>query len=275
MGLFPTSAAILPSGNFSAVPAGGVGLVPRVTTSMFFDKAAVNSALNKMEKRALSRASLVVRRAAQKSIKKMGMAKRQLKVVGLNAGLSLSDVAKLPGMTSERAGIRRDSQGRYLPGSGGMRSRQGLITEGDRRKVLQRLAEIRSRDGSPAGSPPFTHVASGHPLGFRTNLYNAFDPTARAGIAGPLRRGSLWWIPQLHEFGGSNTLEAFALNSKFADSKRPPIITWVGRGTNLGSNWMPLGKTRTVTYPARPFMRPALASSAAKIEDCFREAFGY
>jgi hypothetical protein len=274
MGLFPGAASIVPSGGFSGIPTGGVGLIPQVNVGMFFDKAAVNSALNKMERRALSRASLVVRRAAQKSIKKMGMAKRPLKVVGLNAGIGLSDIAKLPALTPAMAGVQRDSRGRIVRGSGSMRSRQGLITEGDRRKVLDRLKEIRSRKGSPAGSPPFTHVASGHPLGFRTNIYNAFDPTSRAGVAGPLRRGSSWWIPQLHEFGGSSTLHAYALNTKYDGSARPPIITWVGKGTNLGSQWMPLGKSKTVTYPARPFMRPALANNTSKIEDCFREAFG-
>lgn len=273
MAMFPTSAAILPSGSFG-VPTGQIGLVPSVNVSMFFDRKEVDSALRKMEKRALSRASLVVRRAAQKSIKKMGMAKRQLKVVGLNAGLRLTDIAKLPGMTTQRAGVRRDSQGRYLPGSGGLRSRQGLITEGDRRKVLERIKEIRSRDGSPPGTPPYTHVPSGHALGFRTNLYNAFDASTRSGVVGPLRRGSAWWIPQLHEFGGSATLEAFALNTKYDGSARPPLITWVGKGTQLGSNWMPLGKTKRVTYPARPFLRPALANNSAKIEDCFREALG-
>lgn len=274
MGLFPGAGSLVPSGGFSPVPTGGVGLVPNVNVSMFFDKAAANNALNKMEKRALSSASLVVRRAAQKSIKKMGIAKRQLKVVGLNAGLSLSDIAKLPALTPDIAGVRRDSRGRIVRGSGSMRSRAGYITEGDRRKVLERLREIRNRDGSPAGTPPFTHVPSGHALGFRTNIYNAFDPTARAGIAGPLRRGSYWWIPQLHEFGGSATLTAYALNTKYDGSSRPPLITWVGKGTQLGSNWMPLGKSKTVTYPARPFMRPALANNSAKIEDCFRDAFG-
>jgi hypothetical protein len=270
--MFPTSAAIIPTGGFS-LPQGQMGLVPHVNVGMFFDKAAVNSALNRMEKRALSRASLLVRRTAQKSIKKQGAAKRQLKVVGLNSGLKLSDVAKLPGMTSDRAGVRRDVQGRYMRGSGAMRSRAGVITEADRRKVLERLREVRSRDASPAGSPPNTHVPSGHALGFRTNLYNAFDASTRSAVVGPLRRGSTWWLPQLHEFGGSGVLEAFALQPKRPSPTKPPLIMWVGQGTRLGSMWMPLGQTRRVVYPPRPFMRPALAQNASKIEDCFREAF--
>jgi hypothetical protein len=242
----------------------------RIHKSMFFDRARVISALSRSEFIGLSRGSLLVRRTAQKSIKKVGMAKPIPKVVGMNSGLSLADIARLPGMTTERAGIMRDGRGRFLRGSGGLRSREGLITEADRRKVLQRIREIKTKPPSAPGTPPHTHAPVGHMLGFRRNLYNAYDSSTHSAVAGPSHKGHP--VPRLHEFGGTIKLVAWVVIPRW-EPNRKPIIRWVSQHTPMGSRWKRVGKEKTVVYPPRPFMRPALAKCRPQLAELFRNTF--
>jgi hypothetical protein len=44
--------------------------------------------------------------------------------------------------------------------------------------------------------------------------------------------------------------------------------------TTMGDDWIPLGKTKNVSYPPRPYMRPALSQNRGKIAEMFRGTFG-
>jgi hypothetical protein len=260
----------IPSG--SPVPRGGLGIDFQLKKTMFFDRSRVINALSKSEFRFVSRASLLVRRNAQRSIKKMGNARPPLAIAKANPGLSLDQLSKLPGVSKERGSTSRDSKGRFLPGSGQIRSRAGVISERDRAKVLERIREVKERPPSPPGSPPHTHVSFDHMLGFRRNLYNAFDTSTRSGLAGPFMRGEQN-LPRLHEFGGSMMLACYVWRPKWQPYNKP-IIRWMSPLTNAGPNWIPIGKTRSVSMPRRPFMRPALEKSRTKFAQIYRDAFG-
>jgi hypothetical protein len=252
---------------------GAMGVLLRfdVHKSMFFDKDAVMNALTKMERLGLSRASLLVRRTAQKSIVKMGMAKPKLAAMKANEGMSLADIMKLPGVSADVNAEMRDSHGRFLRGSGAILRRNGMITEADRRKILERIREIKAKEPSAPGQPPHTHVPGGHMLGFRRNIYNEYDSSSHSAVAGPSRKGRKD-LPGLHEKGGPIKLTAYALIPEWLPNRRP-IIRWVSSDTTMGPRWKPLGKTRMGMMPKRPFMLPALMKSKDGIEKAFRDTF--
>ena len=257
---------MLPSFKLPSLPT-------HIKVDMFFDRKAVKDALTAMEYRGLTKASLLVRRNAQKSIQKQGMAKPVLKVMKTYPGMNLSQIAKLQLASAERQGVQRDSRGRYLKGSGAVRSINGQITAKDRQAAIDRIREIKRRPPSPAGSPPHTHVPFGHMLGFRRNLYNAYDKMTHSAVVGPSKKGKNWTIPSLHEYGGSRTLTAWAWRPQRPSRMRRPIITWVVSGENPGPNWMPTGTSKRVGYPARPFLGPALTKSRPRFAEFFRDAF--
>jgi len=226
----------------------GLQLIPRVTVNAFFDRAAVKNALTKAEYHAFSRAGLLVRRTAKESIKKKGLARPQLKVMKTYPGLDLTSLSRL---------------------LDGPRSSGGFIRKQDRRKVIERIRELKTRPPSAPGTPPHTHVPGGHMLGFRRNLYNAYDRSTHSAVVGPSRKGAEWFIPQLHEYGGSKRLKGYVWKPKYARYTKP-IIRWVSERENPGSQWAPIGQTRTFRYPARPFMRPALAKCRGRLAALFR-----
>lgn len=246
--IFPRRAGLFPSFN-ARIPR----LPMTVQTRFFFDRAAVKSALSRLEHRGLSRASLLVRRTAQKSIEKVGAARPPLKVMEQNKGVAIAQLLKIPGLRpSTMEGLR------------------------------VRISEIQNKPPSPPGTPPHTHVPHSQMLGFRRNIYNAMDPSMKSAIAGPSAKGSDPGIPHLHEFGGTRTLTAYTYQSsaqqqqawhrdklkwvnllvRYADSRKPP-----------GGRWTPLASKKTVTYPARPFMRPALQKSLPRIAKMFEGGF--
>jgi len=242
--------AVVPGGSGGGL--GNLQFQAQVKTSMFFDRVAVKNALSKAEFRAFSRAGLLVRRAAQKSIKKMGLALPQLKVMKTYPGLDLSTLLKL---------------------QDGPRSSGGFIRKQDRAKVIQRIRELKTRPSSAPGTPPHTHVPSSHMLGFRRNLYNAYDRSTHSAVVGPSKKGAEWNIPQLHEYGGSKKLKAYVWKPKFARYTKP-IIRWVSLQADPGPNWLPLNQQKSFRYPARPFMRPALRRNLGKIAALFRDTLG-
>lgn len=266
MALIPTPGAMFPTG-------GGVGLVPRVKIDQFFDRKHVTDALTKGEHRALTRASLHVRRTAAKSITKMGLAKPRLRIMSSFPGMSLADVARLPGMTRETSASMRDSRGRFLPGSGMRRTRDGGITDVERARVIQRIQEIQTRPPSRPGSPPHTHVPHGMMLGFRRNLYNAFDSRTHSAVVGPEARGPRPQMPSLHEFGGSRRMLAYIWRPKY-QPYRKPLLKWFPADEEVGASWIPTGRSKLALYPPRPFMRPALEKSRAFIAREFRDILG-
>lgn len=223
--------------------------VPRIPVGInvnnFFDRKSVKDALTAMEYECLTKASLLVRRTAQKSIKQVGAARPALKIMKANPGVQMAVLAALP-TTSKRV----------------------------RKALLTRVAEIQRRPASPPGTPPYTHVPSSHMLGFRRNLYNAYDRMSHSAVVGPTRKGKEWFLPHLHEVGGSKgPVQQYVLVPKYPRYTRP-ITIWGSPNANMGPQWVPTGVTKTAKYPARPFMGPALTKSLPKIAGIFGGKFG-
>ncbi len=237
------------------------GIPTTIKYDYFFDRAAIKNRMDAATHKALYRCGSIVMQLARRSIKRKGMAAPKLSVMRANEGMSLSALAKLPGMTSERAGIQRDSQGRFLKGSGTLRSRDGLITESDRRRVLQRIVEIRRRDPSPAGSPPFTHMGN---LREKPGILYAFDKISESVVIGQSQQ-SMAWIANLHEFGGTARQRAWAWKPRYPDTYKQAIVGFWRQGIEPRnrSRWLPVGTTRTAVYQPRPFMAPAIAEAIA------------
>jgi hypothetical protein len=215
-----------------------------ISTRYFFDRTEVKNALSAMEYKALTRASMLVRRTAQKSIKKVGAARPQLKIMRDNPGVPMSVLVNTPGL---RSSIRR-----------------GLEL---------RIRELKFPPSSPPGTPPYTHVPYSHMLGFRRNLYNAYDPASGSAVVGPSKKGKDWGIPHLHEFGGSKVLRAWVWQPKYPRYTKP-IVKWTTANESPGGgNWLPTGQTKAVRYPPRPFMLPALNNSRTRIAKMFEGTF--
>lgn len=219
------------------------GIPTHLNVNMFFDRAAVKSALTQMEYVSLSRASLLVRRTAQKSIRKVGAANTRLKVMKDNPKLSLAQIANLPGLRKS--------------------TRDG---------IAQRIREIKFPPASPPGTPPYTHVPSSHMLGFRRNLYNGYDKITHSAVAGPFRRGDDWTIPMLHEFGGSKKLSAYVWKPKYPRYNNP-IVKWFTQREKPGNDWIPTGQTQNFRYPDRPYMKTALRNCRPRLASMFRGVF--
>lgn len=243
--MFPRRARLFPGLSV------GIPKIPMaVSTRFFFDKGEVLGALDKLERHALSRSSLLVRRTAQKSIRKMGMARPKLKIQKNNPGA-------LPSMLLRQKGLRKST----------------------RRALEDRVLQLTQRPPSPPGSPPHTHVPHSHMLGFRRNLYNAMDPISmqsplKKAVVGPAKRGDDWTIPHLHEFGGTKTLTEYVFTPSLAYTKSPTVIlTWRATQTPWNNNWVPTGRTKDAVYPERPFLLPALRKCIPRIQQLYGGQF--
>jgi hypothetical protein len=226
-------------------------VIKRFTFNAFFDRQAVKDALSDMDFHALSRASLRVRRNAQRLIRKRGMARIPTRVATRFAGMGL------PAMVQA-----------------------GAITQRLADRVVR---EVQHPPASPPGSPPFTHTPfAGAPqshVGFRRNLFNFYDHQTASAVVGPARRGRQ--LPYLHEFGGTVQLNTWVYNPQIptrSGQMRSPIIWRMGAGarpTNANL-WTQLPGSRSIAhYPARPFMAPALRLAIVNgdIARAFQSAF--
>ena len=234
----------------------------RIKFSMFFDRAGVAAGISKAKRAGLIKAGLAVMQIARRSIKKMGMARPVLKVQKTYPNLSLSQISQLPGATTERLGVIRDGRGRFLKGSGGLSSRDGLITESDRQKVLQRLHEIRFRPPSRAPNPPHTHQNT-----LRNSITFDYEPSTESVVVGGFMEG-IPRIVSLHEYGGTQQMQAWAWIPTKGRTYSRGIIGWwaVGRRPHLRpERWQEMGSqwVQSFDYPARPYMRPALVRGIA------------
>lgn len=134
--------------------------------------------------------------------------------------------------------------------------RQRVLVKANKAKLRQMSkfgAYVRTRSSrslrrrkkpSAAGSPPSVHSSSNYAT--LKNILFSYDPKNDSVVVGPvklnLRRANRlrsMTVPQLHEFGG--TVQVIS-------SKGP----------------------RTATYPARPFMKPALLAEAPKFAGLFK-----
>lgn len=235
MGVFIKSARLLPSFRMPSIPT-------TVNVNMFFDRGPVIAALTKMERASLSKAGLLVKDAAKRSIKKMGLAKPKLVEQRANPGMRLSEI--LSRATNNR--------------------RRAII--------IERIREIKTRPPSQPGTPPHTHVPWSHMLGLRRILLNGVDLGTKSAVVGPSRKGEDWTIPRLHEFGGSKGLRQWVLIPKYPRYNKP-IVKWVGLRENPGQGWVATGESNVFRYPARPYMRPALAKCRPKFAKLFEGQF--
>lgn len=221
-----------------------VGL--RVNTSMFFDRAAIQASLSQMDRKALTKASLRVKDHAKRSIKKQGLAKPPTKLMQANPGVGLRMLAAMPNISPKQ-----------------------------RKALLGRIHEIKTKPASPAGTPPHTHVPYGHMLGFRRNLWNFYDASTVSAVVGPSRKGKM--LPYLHEFGGTQMLEAWAWKPKYPLRTGKMYMKWLSPGDKPRdpSKWVPFRAKRLFRYPARPFMQPALKKAIRNgdIAKAFEGAF--
>lgn len=230
--------------GFGGIKVPGVGL--RVHTGMFFDRAAIQASLSQMDYDALTKASLRVKDYAKRSIKKMGLAKPPIQLMKDNPGVALRVLAAMPNIHPKQ-----------------------------RTALLKRIYEIKKKPPSQAGTPPNTHVPYGHMLGFRRNLWNFYDQQTSTAVVGPSKKGKQ--LPYLHEFGGTQLLEAWLWKPRYPLRNGKTYVKYLGVGDRPRdpSKWIAVRAKKTARYPARPFMHPALVKAIRKgdIAKAFKGAF--
>ncbi|NBW13189.1 MAG: hypothetical protein EBR82_34725 [Caulobacteraceae bacterium] len=126
------------------------------------------------------------------------------------------------------------------------------------------MKEIRSREPSPSGTPPFTHTGA-----MRNSIVYAYDQSSQSVVIGGFMQG----IPEilnLHEFGGWQTMQAWAWIP--GEGRRfSGLIGWwaVGRAPRMNpGQWQPMQPQwkEVFQYPKRPYMRPALFAAIKRNE---------
>ena len=216
------------------------GFVPQVpsigmkaSVDNFFDRKAVRDAMDAMDLRALSKASMVVKDRAKRIIKKRGLARLPLKVQEKFPGAGITSLVQM-GAIGPRLG-----------------------------KTI--IREVQRPPASSPGSPPFTHTPyAGHFasfLGFRRNLWNFYDPQTHSAVVGPSKKGRM--IPYLHEFGGVIRMRTWVFIPQIKTKRggmRSPITMKLPAGQlpSNPSHWRPMSMQVVAAYPARPFMAPAM-----------------
>jgi len=118
------------------------------------------------------------------------------------------------------------------------------------RAKARRKIEAKFRDSSSPGSPPYHH---GSGSGGIKAIFNAWDPTLKTAVVGPLRfnqEGGI--VPRLLEFGGT-------------------VRRRVIKGTRIPAGRRRRGTTVvTMRYRKRPTMRLALLKVAPKMAKYWR-----
>lgn len=124
--------------------------------------------------------------------------------------------------------------------------------------------EILKQPVSPPGSPPFCHTDDA----FVTlkNILFAYDMSSGGVVVGPvgLRHKYLQSQggripPALHEYGGSSVIPEKQVTFGNGGTK------WIRRGRYARPDQ--LTRNRKVTYPARPFMKPAIEKTKSKFKN--------
>lgn len=238
--------ALLRANTFTKVITPRVpGLTLTISYETFLDREDVIARLGKLKARALSRVGLTIKHMAQKSIIKRGLAKPKLKVQRENPGISMQQLV-----------------------------RRGGIPGGQRRRLLERIKEIQDRQGSPPGTPPYTWTGM-----MRRAIQFGYDFNTESVVIGT-SIANMAWLASLHEFGGWQTMRAWAYVPPFASRMPFAVIQWhrAGRGpTNSRSRarWEPTNMREAWPYPKRPYMTTALrrAINTKRIPEEFRNRF--
>jgi len=203
---------------------GSMGIPMRINFDFFFDRASVQKALDRAIYWGLYRAGSVVMQISRRSIIKKGMAKPQLKVMRAN-----------PDSTLRQLLARND------------------ISTRTKRKISERLYEIRFKPPSQAGTPPHTHAGT-----LRRSITYQYDPSTESVVVGAFMDGAPY-IASLHVHGGTQQMAAWAWIPRY-DRGYKGILAWyrVGKGPRSKANWQITSFRKTFPYPQRPFMFPAM-----------------
>lgn len=143
-----------------------------------------------------------------------------------------------------------------------------LTAQRSMRRVSKRAKRIAGNDYPPsqAGSPPNAHAESGAFASLKNILF-AMNPDNMGVVVGPRKTNqhseaggfmTKGTIPSLHEFGGTGKIR-----EKLAGN------VWVPIGRRRPRPGQP-ARTRTVRYPKRPFMQPALEKYMPRIPQEFK-----
>jgi hypothetical protein len=162
----------------------------------------------------------------------------------------------------------------------------------------RRSLRRRKRVSAP-GSPPSVH--SRDPVATLRNILFAYDSAAHRTIVGPVglnqvndtaSRGRVT-LPELHEYGGQLAIREwrfkqvahleewagwknFPTTAKFDRRWKREDRRWQNRAKARGRHSLfDLGverRIRMATYPARPFMRPALEKEMPRFPNLFHRA---
>lgn len=131
--------------------------------------------------------------------------------------------------------------------------RAGLLV----RKIARRSIRRRKTDKpAPAGSPPRTR-APGDPL---RKIFSVVNNLATEVIVGPVGLGDQEPAPEVHEKG--------------LQVRRPVLPRWYLRLPPRARRQRPKPrpKLRSVDYPPRPFMEPALEVAQPKLPELWRNS---
>lgn len=232
--------AMFPIG--SALP--GVS-IPRIPTQInfdyFLDRESVIAYLGKKKAAALKRSGYRVMTVARRSIKKMGGARPKLKIMRQNPGVRITDL------------LARDG-----------------LTRSQRRGLEERWFQIQFKPASVPPKPPHTHTGM-----FRNFITFAWDHSTESVVVGQAMPNGAW-LAGLHEFGGLQTLQAWAWVAPFRGSAGQGILAYYapGRGPKRRDRWQLTGMSETFEYPKRPYMGLAIQklSENGTIKNQFRVA---
>lgn len=241
--------ALIPMGGLgSLIPGTGgtlglgiPGIPVRVSVDWFFDRSATRNALRDAEYWALYRAGSIVMQLARRSIRRMGLARPQLRVMRENPGIRLRDILRDPNVSNRTRNL-----------------------------VRERIFEIRFRPPSAPGTPPHTHTGI-----FRRGINYGYDRSTSSVVIGQTLAGGDW-LAALHEFGGYQRMQAWAFIPRWP-GRYSGILSWQreGRTPRNPARWAVTGFRSTFRYPERPYMLPALerAIATGRIPEQFRNRF--
>jgi hypothetical protein len=132
-----------------------------------------------------------------------------------------------------------------------------------------RSSQRRRKAASAPGQPPSAH--SKDAVATLKNILFAYDRRNQSVVIGPvLLNGSRGSVPALHEFGGTMPITEALEAAKF-DRKNPNAspVEWRPVGKRFRPRPGQKVRTRTATWPARPFMGPAMLAELPKFSGLF------
>ncbi len=131
----------------------------------------------------------------------------------------------------------------------------------------------RRKAVSAPGSPPSAHSTDN--VASLKNILFAYEPENHGVVVGPVRLNQVnlsegrksVTVPAIHEFGGTIYIQEERWKTKDGNAK------WWRRDLRRNASANKEYRSRAATYPARPFMHPALVRerSSNKLIDAWRE----